>query len=228
MGFGLGDLGKIGGIVKDVGSAAGGLTSSFQAITGPKGVNRNELLHRVQDARQAGVHPLFALGAPVGGTQSIHGGAGAAIQDAFEGVGGAMQGPSKRAAARAELRMAERESASRIKVNETQSMLNNARSRTLLSEMQNNPGLMNTVETRRLDPSHLNHPDTGRLAMWRDASGKWHRVDQKKAPSHVLEQEFGESSELQGITRLLEGMYGYKGYGGNSPSLREIYDLFTK
>lgn len=64
MGFSFGDFGDLAGGIGDlVGAGAGALG----LVTGPTGTDKSQLIARVNDARAAGVHPLFALGAPLPG-----------------------------------------------------------------------------------------------------------------------------------------------------------------
>lgn len=232
--MGAGGAGSSGLSLAGVGSLLGGAGSLASAFGG--GGNNpnltkmryfNQIEDRVADAKRAGVHPLFALGANVSPAMATGSPSGSAVGDALQGVGSAVRGYARDRTSQSQIKMAQHESASRVRVNETQAMLNEARSRSVIAEMQANPGILNTVERRTLDPSHSVNPDTGRLQWWVDATGKYHRVNQKVAPQEVLEKEFGESSELQGIARLIKGMYGYKGTGDNMPSLKEIYNLLT-
>ncbi len=190
---------------------------NFSQLTNPKAIQI-----RVKDAQKAGVHPLFALGAQVSAASPVGSFTGSGVGDAVSNLGGRLTKLSQRGAEKEATALAASESASRIKVNESQSMLNEARSRSVIADMQGNP----TITREALDMSYMNDP-TGRLAMFRDASKKWHRVDRSVAPSEVLEREYGETSELQGLWRALKGATDWGGTG-DWPSLNELREIVTE
>lgn len=94
----------VGAALSGIGSVAGAVGSFSNAKKSGKEARRqfnqqmNESIQRrVADARAAGVHPLFALGASVGASPTITAGqygSGSAVGDALQGVGGAIKGYS--------------------------------------------------------------------------------------------------------------------------------------
>lgn len=217
----FGSIGKAIGAIGDavnVGTQIAGLAQ--EGVSPSRRGQTNAVRIRVRDAKAAGIHPLYALGASVGDTGAP--GSGPTVGDALGDLGYSLNRIGGDRAAKDARKQAAAESASRVRVNETQAMLNEARSRSILAETKANP----TITRELLDPSYLEHPDTGRLAMWRDATGKWHRVDQSVTPAEVGEREYGETFELQNIYRAIKAMPEFGGALG-WPSLDDLRRVIT-
>ena len=238
MGFGsftksLGSLGKsIGSFLGPIGDAAQIAAPFISQMTEPPASSQlgfqqatQGVRWRVADAKAAGLHPLAVLGANIPGGFGTSSGTG--LGDAIGRSGAAMSRASqRRSQARADARE-DAEASSRIRVNETQAELNRAQSRTILSKIRGSP----TITSMQLDPLDTSYhidPTTGRLTGFKGADGRWYDVDQSVAPQSVLEEEFGEAGELQGIARLLHGASKWKGLPGyEGPSLSDLYDIIT-
>lgn len=192
-----------------------------QVVYDPKRIQRT-----VKDAQAAGVHPLFALGANIPAGQVLGPTSGSGVGDAVSQLGGSLSREATRVSttrlAAAQAQQGAAESTSRIRMNETQAVLNEARSRSVIADMQGNP----TVTSEFLDPS-FSQDRRGRLQWFYDSTGKLQRVNQKVAPQEVLEREYGEVSELQGIHRALKGA---KDWGGTMgwPTLNQLREIFTE
>jgi len=222
MGFGLGSIAKAVGIAGDLVGIGQSLmpadtNPNWTQLTNPKAIQI-----RVKDAQAAGVHPLFALGAQVSAASPVGTTTGSGVGDAIGNLGGRLSRMAAMPAQKAAVALQATESASRVRVNETQAMLNEARSRSVIAEMQTNPA----VTSQALDMSFVKD-QTGRLSMFRDASGKWRRVDRSVAPSSVLEEEYGETSELQGLWRAMKGASDWGGVA-DWPSLSELREIVTE
>lgn len=225
-------IGKVAGSLGNVVGLAGDTINLGKSLFGkkedPYKSMKQGLEWRVADAKRSGIHPLAALGANIPGGFGSGGGIG--LGDAVGSVGdslsrmgqSASRGDQKAALSREEARL-EAETASRIRVNETQAMLNEAQSRSIISKVRSQP----TITSQLLDPSHAIDPDTGRLMWFMDASGKYHKVDQTVAPSSVLEEEYGEASELQGLTRAVKSLPNFGGYF-DWPSINDLRAIFTR
>ena len=187
---------------------------------------KRQIQWRVNDAKLAGIHPLAALGATMGhpATGPITGsGIGDTISEVAGSIGqGVDQYGRRKAAQRAEARE-ERTSSAYAEMMSAQAELARARSRTLISERRENPA----VTAVALDPSYVTDPGTGRMTMFRDASGKWQKVDTSVAPAEPLEREYGEVSELQGIARLLKSLPEFGG-ALDWPSLNDLREGATR
>lgn len=217
----FGNIGKAIGAIGDAVNLGTSIVNLAQEGTTPSNrASTNAVRIRVRDAKAAGIHPLYALGAAVGPTGAP--GSGPSVGDVLGDLGHNVAGIGDSQARKTAAKQAADESASRVRVNESQAMLNEARSRSLLQEMRANPTIMREV----LDPSYVEHPQTGRLSMWRDSSGKWHRVDTSVAPAEVLEREYGEVSELQGIHRLLKALPEFGG-ALDWPSFQDLRRIIT-
>lgn len=217
--MGLGSIGSsIGKAFKDdpfgsIGSAVSAAGGVQQMLAGtPKPYTdhlKKGIRWRVADAKKAGVHPLFALGASIGSPMPS---TGSSAADGLATIGDAASRYGARSHARQLVQRqearADREAASAARVNDTQAMLNVARAKSLEAELRNNPANLHAIETRMLDPSHGTHPDTGRLAWFIDSTGKYRRVDTSKAPQSALEPEYGEPGELQAIVRMIQSIPG--------------------
>ncbi len=151
---------------------------------------------RVADAKAAGVHPLAALGAniaqPVVSGQSVTGsGTGEAIAQLGTSFGGAGKHLTNKRAQAAETARINAQAESGIRLNESQTMLNIARSRSIQAEIARNP----TLTREALDMSMVVDPTTGRTTMVNTPAG-WHRLDPSTVPTEVMEREYGELGDL--------------------------------
>lgn len=152
--------GGFGGVVSGVGSliggAIGGITSHNNAnanYAAQKEFAQNGIRWRVEDAKRAGIHPLYALGASTGSFSPVQGyGGDYGISDAFANFG---QGINRAAQAKmtreerereqarqemqdvfqlAELRQRQRESDAKIKMYESEAARNFAASNAVLTQ----------------------------------------------------------------------------------------------
>ena len=222
----LSSIGKalgVAGQAVGLGQSLGLIGNPAMTETGPSYKHlKKGIQWRVADAKKAGVHPLAALGASIGGPIVSSAGIDrSSVGGDLSGLGRSIERLDQTAtdAAKREEVRAERESQSRVRVNETQAMLNEARAATTMQEMRANPAITAQV----LDPSFVTNPATKRLAMFKGADGKWYHVNQSVAPHEPLEREYGEAGEIHGLRRLMTGAYEYGGEAGG-PSMRDIVE----
>lgn len=222
-------MGLLGSVGKALGSITGKFTGENFGIGGSinpgalfdDGPGNYNIQKRVRDAQKAGIHPLYAMGAQVlqGGQTAAGGGAG--FSGEFRSV---TQAARERQGLQDELL--------RAQINQIQAETDETAARAAelratqkrdtaaLAQAAYQPG---QITAERLDGSFI-RDSSGRLTAFRDANGKWQYVDTNKAPVEILEGEYGESAELQGLRRLLTGMYEYGGVG-SAPSMKDLVDF---
>jgi len=228
MGFGS-FIKKFAGPVSDLVGAAAGAAQVGQSFAAGNNYDDQAIQRRVMDAKAAGIHPLYALGSPATipgptggsgiseGLSTISRAAGRSAQRTATATARTAQAPLDAAA------LAHTEAQTDyIRWQIEQQKL------AMMSQRVNQTGYMRGAVTSEMLPQGYMKDPSGRLSMFRDARGKWNRVDTTLAPSEVLEEEYGETGgELQGAARAVKGAYGYKGWSSDYPSLREIIDYIS-
>jgi len=212
---------SIGGAILGAAAISAGAGLASQAI-GPKGTNKSGIIHTVQDAKAAGIHPLYALGATPGYAQAP---SGSALGEGISSVGRAASTGLRQYGAH----LADQPTTSESNQAEANLAYTNAQTDLIKQNMEASKLAMMMQRTNqtgygRGDVVRVGLPDLEqgygtktttegkRLVWFRDAAGRVHQVDQRMAPSEPLEQEWGEvGGELQGAARGLKGLYKERG-----------------
>lgn len=226
MGFGS-FVKSFAGPISDLVGAAAGIAG---AVT-PTEMNYDDqaIQRRVMDAKAAGIHPLYAMGQSGGYAAPM---TGSGLGEGLEAVSGAIGSTARREDRKQ--RYAQGQPAAAASLAHTQAQTDYIRQQTehiklkMMEQRVNQTGFGREplVTTEPLDKGFIKDP-TGRLSMFRDFKGKWHRVNRSLAPSEILEQEYGElGGEGQAVGRAAREMYGYGGAGRfEGPSMRDMYDF---
>lgn len=177
---------------------------------------------KVEDARAAGIHPLYALGASTPAfTPDIQSGSGLG-----EGIAQAGQSIQRGMQAAEQQRASQPAQAAALAHTQAQTdyigwqtqLLKNK----VMEQKLNQTGIgRDQVTAQHLDMSQVTDPATGRVAMVNTPVG-WHRLDTSQVPQRVMEDEYGEIAEVYGAGRYLQD------YGGIGPSFREIRNYFNR
>lgn len=222
-------MGLFSGIKKAVGSVTGkfiGDNFEIGGTIGGGGENYN-IQKRVRDAQKAGIHPLYAMSAGVIQGGQASGGGGASLSGAFGSGQSTERKELGTALIQAQIDQANaitEETTARAAQIRSDMNLKQDTAAILAHEAANRPYQPGQITAQRLS-NHSMHNPAGDLVGFRGADGKWYPVDPEIAPVQVLEDTFGESAEAQGIARFGTGLYNWRGWSGNWPSLLDLNDI---
>lgn len=215
-------MGLLSSIGKVVGSITGGdLISGGSAllggILGDKSASKqyklakdqfnqqmdHSIRRRVEDAKRAGIHPLYALGASVGSSPTIMAGqhgSGSALGDAVAAVGSNLAGSYQNRKANAEaarlaelkMHMEQRESQARINRDNAAARLDNVEAMARLSR--------NALATQALASRNTGEGTPDQSPMYLPVFGK--RTPGPYSPQQYIEDQYGGVlGEAYGISR---------------------------
>lgn len=219
-------MGLLGSIGKAIGSIGGtvGLPggSSISGSFSPQKDQTYDIVKRVKDAQRAGIHPLYAMNAPVYTNFGKSGGISA--QANIPGQRSPHSDLQKQLLG------------AQIEGERAQTELTRARAAALGNEQKNDwhqemmaPYQPGQITAEPLSPAYAKDR-SGRLLWWRDALGKMHKVDPNQTPSEVLEEEFGEAGDWNAYARAAKAFgntaWQHKGFGPFSA--KDIADFLRR